>query len=57
MEPKGELIDTIHTKTNKWTIYKVHTTWSVEFKVYKNGNYEYMTKDLRYAVESISKKG
>lgn len=57
MAPKGELVDTIHTKYNKWTIYKVYTFLSVEFNVYKNGNYEFMTKDLRYAVESISKKG
>ena len=55
--PKGELIETIHTRSNKWTIYKVYTFMSVEFNVYKNGNYNFMCKDLRYAVDFINNKG
>ena len=57
MSQKGELIDTIHTKSNKWTIYKVPTMLSSEFNVYKNDKYQFMTKDLRYAIDHIEAKG
>ena len=54
---KAQLIDTIHTRSNKWTIYKVYTLMSFEFQVYKNDKYQYMAKDLRYIVDNIKKSG
>ena len=54
--PDGELVDTIHTKYNKWTIYKVRTFMSAEFHAYKNGNYSFMAKDLRWVVDEINQR-
>lgn len=55
--PKGELIDTIRTRSNVWTIYKVYTAFSYELNVFKNGHYEFMSKDLRYIVDVINRRG
>lgn len=54
--PDGELVDTIHTRSNKWTIYKVRTFMSAEFRAYKNGNYTFMAKDLRWVVDEINQR-
>lgn len=51
--PEGQLVDEIRTKYNKWTVYKVHNFMSVEFRAYKNGNFAFMAKDLRWVVEEI----
>ena len=57
MAPKGDLIDTIRTKSNKWTIYKVHEFMSTKFYAYKNGEYVFTSEDLRYVVERVNEKG
>lgn len=56
--PDGKLIDEIHTKYNKWAIYKVHEALSLSptFNAYKNGNYAFNAKDLRWVVDEIHKR-
>jgi len=55
--PKGELVHEEITRMNKWSIYKVNTTFSAELRVYKNGEYQFMCKDLRWAIDECKKRG
>ena len=50
--PKGELVDTVYTKYNKWTVYKVGGFgWT--FNVYKNDSYSFNAKDLQWTFDEI----
>ena len=51
--PKGELVDTVRTKYNKWTVYKVYETFGHTFNVYKNDSYAFNAKDLRWIFDEI----
>ena len=52
---KGELVDTVRTKYNKWKVYKVHEglLGGVMFYAYKNDNYAFNAKDLRWVFDEI----
>ena len=53
---KGELVDTVRTKYNKWTVYKVREglLGSPMFYAYKNDNYAFNSADLRWVVDEIN---
>jgi hypothetical protein len=51
--PKGELVDTVRTKYNGWTVYKVYESFGYSVNVYENDSYKFSAKDLRWIFDEI----
>jgi hypothetical protein len=54
----SELVETIHGRYSKWTVYREAGGLfsSTKFYVYKDGKYVYSCSTLKYAVQRIKDK-